>query len=182
MVTSSTFEPSASICFSTALEEPVPTAISTITEPTPIISPRIVRPERSLFAVSPRERDGDGLAHRRASVARVVDDLPVADADHAPGVGGDLVLVGDQDDRPALPVEAIEDLHHLLRGGGVEVAGRLVGEDHRRVGDERARDRDALLLAAGELGRSCGSRGRAIPTASSACSACSRRACAGSPA
>ncbi len=30
--------------------------------------------------------------------------------------------------------------------------GRLVGEDQRRVRDDRARDRDALLLAAGELG------------------------------
>src|SRR6202020_748164 len=33
-LTSSTFEPSASIWFVTAVEEPVPTAISTITEPT----------------------------------------------------------------------------------------------------------------------------------------------------
>ena len=36
---------------------------------------------------------------------------------------------------------------------GVEVAGRLVGEHHRRARDERAGDGDALLLAAGELGR-----------------------------
>ena len=35
----------------------------------------------------------------------------------------------------------------------VEVAGGLVGEHDRRPGDERARDRDALLLAARELGR-----------------------------
>ena len=38
-------------------------------------------------------------------------------------------------------------------GAHVEIAGRLVGqEDARRVGD-RARDGDALLLAAGQLGR-----------------------------
>ena len=36
-------------------------------------------------------------------------------------------------------------------GLGVEVAGRLVGEQERRVVDERARDGEALLLAAGEL-------------------------------
>ena len=36
---------------------------------------------------------------------------------------------------------------------GVEVAGRLVGEQQRRLGHQRARDRDALLLAARELGR-----------------------------
>ena len=36
---------------------------------------------------------------------------------------------------------------------GVEVAGRLVGEQDGRVGDDRARDRDALLLPARELAR-----------------------------
>ena len=41
----------------------------------------------------------------------------------------------------------------VLGGVHVEIAGRLVGEqDARRVGD-RARDRDALLLAAGQLRR-----------------------------
>ena len=41
------------------------------------------------------------------------------------------------------------------RGAGLRVqrAGRLVGEDDRGLGDERARDRRALPLAAGELGR-----------------------------
>ena len=45
--------------------------------------------------------------------------------------------------------EQLEDLAARLR---VEVAGRLVGEDHRRARDERSRDRDPLLLAARELG------------------------------
>ncbi len=35
----------------------------------------------------------------------------------------------------------------------VEVPGRLVGDEQRRVGDDRTGDRDALLLAAGKLGR-----------------------------
>ena len=41
----------------------------------------------------------------------------------------------------------------LFGGPGVEVAGRLVGEQQLRLVDQRARDRDALLLAAGELAR-----------------------------
>ena len=41
----------------------------------------------------------------------------------------------------------------LLAQLGVEVRQRLVHQDHRRVVDQRARDRDALLLAAGELVR-----------------------------
>jgi hypothetical protein len=33
----------------------------------------------------------------------------------------------------------------------IEIGGRLVGEHQLRIGDERSRDRDALLLAAREL-------------------------------
>jgi hypothetical protein len=46
-------------------------------------------------------------------------------------------------------LEQLEDLAARLR---VEVAGRLVGEDDRRLRHERARDRDTLLLAARKLG------------------------------
>ena len=41
----------------------MPTAISTITEPTPIISPRIVSPDRSLFAARPASATRIGLDH-----------------------------------------------------------------------------------------------------------------------
>ena len=44
-------------------------------------------------------------------------------------------------------------LASLERVGLAERAGRLVGQDQLRRVDERARDRDALLLAAGKLGR-----------------------------
>ena len=43
----------------------------------------------------------------------------------------------------------------------IEVAGRLVGEQHVGIGDDRAGDRDALLLAARKLG------GRMVPPAAS---------------
>ena len=49
--------------------------------------------------------------------------------------------------------ELHQRLEHVVGGVRIEVAGRLVGEQHaRRVGD-RARDRDALLLAAGQFRR-----------------------------
>ena len=44
-----------------------------------------------------------------------------------------------------------EQLHDLAALAGVQVAGRLVGEDERRLRDERARHAHQLLLAAGEL-------------------------------
>ena len=44
----------------------------------------------------------------------------------------------------------------MVGGVRIEIAGRLVGEQHpRRVGDG-AGDRDALLLAAGQFGRPMG--------------------------
>ena len=63
-------------------------------------------------------------------------------------------VVGDHDDGLAELVDgAAEQAQHLAAGARVEVARRLVGEQHGRLGDERPGDGDALLLAAGELGR-----------------------------
>jgi hypothetical protein len=63
-------------------------------------------------------------------------------------------VVGDQHDRLAEPGHAAaEEAQQLPAGAGVEVAGRLVGEDDDRLGGQRPRDRDPLLLPAGQLGR-----------------------------
>ena len=66
---------------------------------------------------------------------------------------GDVVFVRDHDDRLARVVQLLEHLHDFVAGLGVEVTGRLVGQDDVGVVDQRAGDRDALLLAAGELRR-----------------------------
>ena len=85
--------------------------------------------------------------------AELPDDQAVGEEEDAVGDRGRAGLVRDHDER--LPVvghrvlEQLEDLAARLR---VEVAGRLVGEHDGRLRDERARDGDALLLAAGELG------------------------------
>ena len=67
------------------------------------------------------------------------------------GVLGDVVLVRHHEDGLPLPVEVHEDRHDLLAGGGVQVARGLVGQQDGGLVDERARDRHALPLAAGEL-------------------------------
>ena len=164
----------------TALEEPLPTAISTITEATPIVMPRIVRPGAELVRGDPAPRDAQrleadhgcasddagadagggrtsGLRRRgrrvvHAERAAVLDDLAVAQPDHPLGLLGDVGLVRDQHDGAAFFVQAREDPQDVLGGVRVEVAGRLVGEDQRGVGHDRPRDRDPLLLAAGQLG------------------------------
>ena len=79
--------------------------------------------------------------------------MPAVDGHHAPAQQvDDVPVVGrHQDRRLGLVVDLEEELHDLPAGGRVEVAGRLVGDDQSRLVNERAGDRDALLLATGEL-------------------------------
>ena len=46
-----------------------------------------------------------------------------------------------------------QQIEHVAPVRAIEIAGRLVGEDQRRIVGQRARDRNALLLAARELRR-----------------------------
>ena len=63
----------------------------------------------------------------------------------------ELRVVRDHDDRRAHLVDLLEQVHDLAGHQRVHVAGRLVREQEARVAGERAGDRGALLLAAGEL-------------------------------
>src|SRR5215207_685266 len=72
--------------------------------------------------------------------------LAVADGDDAVRARGDVVLVRDDDDGVPLAVQPLEEGHDFRARLGVERARRLVGEQNRRVVDERARDGDALAL------------------------------------
>src|SRR5689334_25085973 len=82
----------------------------------------------------------------------IADDAAVGETDDARSVLGDLRFVGDEYDcNASLRVEPLEDLHDLDARAAVEIAGWLIGEQDRRIVEQRARDGDALLLAAGEL-------------------------------
>ena len=69
--------------------------------------------------------------------------------------------MGGYDDRRAMALgEAGEQLDHVGARLRVEIAGRLVGQDHARLVRQRARDRHPLLLAAREMHRQVtGARG-----------------------
>ena len=69
------------------------------------------------------------------------------------GVLRDVFGVGDENDRAAFGVQLFEQSQDFVAAFAVEGAGGFVGENHRRVVDQRAGDGDALLLAAGEFGR-----------------------------
>ncbi len=106
---------------------------------------------------------------RRA--AQLLHDQAVVEEEDPVGDRGCARLVRDHHGCLAVAVgrvpHELEDLAARLR---VEVPGRLVGEEDRRPRDERARDRDALLLAARELRRAGGCGGSRGPSGRAASS------------
>src|SRR5690606_11743622 len=84
----------------------------------------------------------------------VGDDLADREANRAPRASSEAGIVGDEHERRA--ARAGQFLHQAddaFAARGPETARRLVGEQDPRLMDERARERDALLLAARELRR-----------------------------
>jgi hypothetical protein len=88
---------------------------------------------------------------RTTATVRRREQAPVVQAQDAVGDRRRLGFVGDEHHRALL--EASEQRQHRSAVVMVEVAGGLVGEHELRVVDERASDREPLLLAAGELVR-----------------------------
>ena len=171
--TSSRLLPSALICELTFCWAPSPRPTVSTTAAMPIRMPSVVSPDRSRcerIASQPVRRVSSQLigrpargracrtAGRRDAVPRrpcraVRADPAVPDPDDPAGPRGDLGLVGDQHDRAALPVQLVEQAEHVGGRGRVQVAGRLVGQDQRRVADQGPGHRHPLLLAAGQLAR-----------------------------
>ncbi len=104
--------------------------------------PSIVRRERNLFArISLRPTmmalnqymqtlgiSGPALFAGELGI-NVLRNLAVADLDLPRRDRGDFGVVGDEGDGAALLAEVVEELEDGLAGVGVEVAGRLIGED-----------------------------------------------------
>ena len=81
----------------------------------------------------------------------VIDNPPVAKHYDPLRESRHLDFVRHRNDRDARRIELREDIHHLFGCVGVERAGGLIGQEHRRAVDDRPRDRDALLLPARKL-------------------------------
>ena len=81
-----------------------------------------------------------------------MDDFAVLNADDAVRQLSDFLVVGDHHDGLAeFLARHPQKRQHVLTGAAVKVAGRLVGQQNRGLGCERACNCDALLLAAGQL-------------------------------
>jgi len=96
---------------------------------------------------------GIGILRQLAAAGFVGNHLAIAHGDLAVARLGQNRIVRNHDDGVALVVEVVQHLHDLTAGGGVEVAGGLVGKDNVRLVDQCPGDGDALALTAGKLGR-----------------------------
>src|ERR1700682_1790322 len=107
------------------------------------------------LGADPRPAEGDLLAGNQLSdlLRRILGhDDPVVDHDDAVGEGVGLIeVVGRQDDRLAMALEAPNLVPEGPPGGGVEAYRRLVEEEHIGVAADRQRKVDALPLAPGEI-------------------------------
>ena len=52
--------------------------------------------------------------------------------------------------RSLFAVQPEHEVDHCCASGSIEAAGRLIGQQKRRLGDEGACERNALLFAAGQ--------------------------------
>ena len=86
-------------------------------------------------------------------VGTVGSDAAIGNFHDALRVRGDLGVMRDQNDGVPGGVEFLQDAHDFFAGVAVERAGGFVGQNHAAAVHQRAGDGDALLLAAGELGR-----------------------------
>ena len=91
---------------------------------------------------------------RAACLLRGLDQHALLEVQQRARALGRARVVGHHQDRLAvLRDEQAQQVQDLVRALAVEVAGRLVAQQERRVGHDRARDRHALLLPARELAR-----------------------------
>ena len=86
-----------------------------------------------------------------SGLARALGQPAVVHLQNSVGVGGGVLVVRDEDHGRAVATGQLgQEREDLGACFGVEVAGRLVGEQQARLADDRTSDRDALLLAARE--------------------------------
>src|SRR5207302_4056027 len=107
------------------------------------------------FTVEPR-RDGSracvrGVSPRVAGRHGFHEHALLQVEDSARARGGQRVVGHHQRRLAVVPDEAVEQIQDLVGALPIEVARRLVAQQKRRIGDDRARDAHTLLLSARKL-------------------------------
>jgi hypothetical protein len=85
--------------------------------------------------------------------ARLIgNDQSISQRDFARAIRRHRIVVRHQQDGAALGVQVGQQSHDLATSIQIEIAGRFVSQNERRVVDQRAGNRDALLLTSRQLG------------------------------
>src|SRR5215470_5548347 len=96
----------------------------------------------------------DGLVTLEVVRSALVDDLSLAHhVDAIRDAQGQVIVLLDQQDRQALALEALEDAADLPHDDRRQSLGRLIQQEHPAIREERATERQHLLLPAGERAR-----------------------------
>src|SRR6185312_6233390 len=103
---------------------------------------------RSVFLDIVDMVESDWLQHRVPRLDR--DDVPVQKIDCSLGVSSMTWIVGHHADRRAGAMQLGQQLHYLIAVIAVQITCWLVRENDQGLACNRACDRDALLLTAGE--------------------------------
>src|ERR1051326_7103742 len=152
---------------------PEPTPTMAITAATPMMMPSMVSADRIRFTFNARSAirllatilfiaDLLYLLNRNElevflGIARfgepVVELQPaIFEMDVPAGVAGNLrVMRHDDNGDSSLPVQLLEDRHNFQARPRIQCARRLIRQNNAGIVHQGARDRDALLLAAGKL-------------------------------
>ena len=93
------------------------------------------------------------LSKNDAAAARLHDAAAVKHDDVAGEPARFAEIMGRHHDLDAAVAHSADDVFHRLGGGRIEARGRLVEKQHRRIARERPRQRQPLLLAAGQPSR-----------------------------
>src|SRR5678816_1116387 len=115
-----------------------------------------MRPESKVASASCAASSASNWSRRGRGIScrRLCGKLAFIEIDGVARVGGSVRIVRDHDNRLAvLAVERLKKTEDFIARFAIEVARRFIAEQQCRIGDDRARDAHALLLAARELPR-----------------------------
>ena len=77
--------------------------------------------------------------------------LAIPDMDGMLCIFSDIRLMSNHDDSLAFLIELGKDIHNFITGLGIQIPGRFIGQDKRRISDNRTCDSDPLLLSSRKL-------------------------------
>src|SRR5579862_8362149 len=149
------FIPAARTWSSIADSAPEPSEIMVSTVATPMVMPVIVSTGCRLLLLSAwRAIDTPGFTCKLILLLPVRNHLAVLKGDNPRSILGNLRFMRDQHDSQPAPVpQTLKHLHYFDTRSAVEVTGRLVRHQNRRLVQQCAGDCHPLLLPAGELVR-----------------------------